>query len=601
MKNKTVSADYIILPISSSTVGQVLTFTNEMKMLMPVGHHFTSTLIALDEDKFEMFTACLLCKEPHGKYHFSEVPTKFGAFILNGIPLEKLPVFQTIQELNRDWLYINARPLPLNVSRVNTFAYTTPCPYNGTELLTARFLNQPGFLIPRCLHDYILSACNSSFQMNIFEQVSNLRFSHSSSFDTILEYGHEFHGIRYSIFISGHVEKRKLCNMISLLSPFSLAAWLLITGCFLLFLIFYKWSGMKETVLHLFFWLYAILLEQDASVQPQIRFLVLVWLFGTLLLRNFYTSTLYTNMTKDTPLSGIPQSFENILESNETLNLVGFVDTDVIVQGLYTQALTGGLVELPMMERIMDRLDPKLWIILDSARMMNKLSFGTDHSEWDCVHNPFSAGEDAEKIVDKNFECLSWGRFALLHATNPAVLGYVQDFSLYNKAIIELFGGHQLFDNSEPAHFTELWTWGIPSKSYLLGHFQRRVTTFVESGISSFQKYYMHITQQKIVLEDFIKNSQLNGTVSWNLFTLASQLASPSKSIEFGWSQEHEKVQADILLSRQIYERSSGKVTDLIVVWALFGFLVVFALLACILEGVTANIGKLSKCKKYTI
>ncbi len=108
--------------------------------------------------------------------------------------------------------------------------------------------------------------------------------------------------------------------MYAILSPFSLGSWIVAVFSFFV-------AGLIMLLslanFNPFFWIATILLEQNDFASGKINkaniAIVLAWLYAAHILRNVYTSNLYTYITLENPVY-FPNSFEEIVnESNITL------------------------------------------------------------------------------------------------------------------------------------------------------------------------------------------------------------------------------------------------------------------------------------------
>ncbi|CAL8098150.1 unnamed protein product [Orchesella dallaii] len=140
--------------------------------------------------------------------------------------------------------------------------------------------------------------------VNQFSSISSMLSGHGFS---ILNFGTKLVGFKYVYF---KARPRGKVNIEALLKPIPYTGWLLIFG-----VIVCMWLTFRMLkVPYAFFSIVASLLEQDFKIGKLLGFkkcfLVIIWLFTCVLVRNVYTSTMYTFLT--TPTLQIPSSLEEI-------------------------------------------------------------------------------------------------------------------------------------------------------------------------------------------------------------------------------------------------------------------------------------------------
>ncbi len=116
---------------------------------------------------------------------------------------------------------------------------------------------------------------------------------------TFYPYGVQIHGFRYSIFVQKS-ELHSNANVLALLSPFNTVDWSVIFVTFCSVLLALKMVSKRKRWT---FWLISALLEQNDDNRTYLSVytwqLIFSWSIATILIRNLYTASMYTYMTKE--------------------------------------------------------------------------------------------------------------------------------------------------------------------------------------------------------------------------------------------------------------------------------------------------------------
>jgi len=123
---------------------------------------------------------------------------------------------------------------------------------------------------------------------------------------------------------------------IALSGPFSFIDWVLVSTSVFLLAATFKLTGFGMQ--HGMFWIVTLIMEKRNYSSDQItsknKPLIISWLLAAFLFRNFYTSDLYSYMTKQPKAMNLPKSFKQII-LNHTLPIISTVShldylTDVV-------------------------------------------------------------------------------------------------------------------------------------------------------------------------------------------------------------------------------------------------------------------------------
>lgn len=127
-------------------------------------------------------------------------------------------------------------------------------------------------------------------------------------------YGVVTSGFRYTLYIDNH--RHFNSNIASIFSPLDAATWLHIGISLICLFTILSCSSFRDAAS----WIYATALEQgDTGVdhwknnQNNLIFILIIWMFVTLFLRNFYTFSMYSFITAEPKLTGLPCSFKELV------------------------------------------------------------------------------------------------------------------------------------------------------------------------------------------------------------------------------------------------------------------------------------------------
>jgi len=116
-------------------------------------------------------------------------------------------------------------------------------------------------------------------------------------------------------------EGGKAFNVGALLAPFSSTVWFYILGEILILSFLLSSSKWGLGYKHSLFWIYSVIFEQgdDQRLKRNRKniYLLLTWMFGCFILRNFYTSEMYSRLTQQLPPTDLPETYKGIFGSTK--------------------------------------------------------------------------------------------------------------------------------------------------------------------------------------------------------------------------------------------------------------------------------------------
>lgn len=357
--------------------------------------------------------------------------------------------------------------------------------------------------IKNILQQYLCQSCFEIFK-NVYQKqgVSGI-LSHNH----IVPYDVHVNEIRFTRFIEKPSSKMANVSILTLLQPLSLTGWItvLVVICFLGAML--KATGFQTNP---YYWLFVTLIEQgDDRTLDQKRsnwFLILSWLVVlALLLRNIYTSSLYTFMTKD---PGPPKRVA------EKTNLDIFADKSI---RFFTHSLAyneihlwhkiwtsqdssknNGFTEQENIAHVIENLASSQNPAMDINILLNETN-----GKLRCDYPSFyKVGKDFNSKVSQK-TCLSKEKFTFV-STTVIYEAYGHKLAI-NKMLIHLLNKYYLFETIEPGVFSTFLFWSSHLKSFAQLRIQKLFSALSESGLLQIQKKYYGIWKLKDELKSSIK------------------------------------------------------------------------------------------------
>ncbi|CAL8131079.1 unnamed protein product [Orchesella dallaii] len=301
------------------------------------------------------------------------------------------------------------------------------------------------------------------------------------------------------------------------LFPFNDFVWIslfVVAIAFLIWLIFVE----RRNVLDTFLWLFAVLMENDGHMLKMQRFwgkvFLLYWIFGGILLRNFYNSSLYSLMTAEQEREDFPQNI------NELLN--GKYDMPLIAAGSFR---IQGLLFLKDYPKIpLKNVEPKIAKMFSNIYHRSTfISGGLNHNSLQDVANGKEIGvsvyfKDPAKC-NIALHALHWSKRNDTNYTFTkfAVMCEGDCESNWNTALF----GQTKFDRIVPKQrpfFKSVRFWFYGKNRFATSGFQRFFGGFVQSGLHPLSASRYRKLQRIIVIRR-LENYNTMGISNGSLFS----------------------------------------------------------------------------------
>ncbi len=176
----------------------------------------------------------------------------------------------------------------------------------------------------------LCETCSIMFKENFRKQ----KVSYIKPYNQIIPYDVEIHGLRFTRFVEKPHRRLGKFNMIALFQPLSIEGWMAVLSTLLCMAAILRLTGFRNNPLY---WFFVTLLEQgDDQIRERRnsnQVILLIWLvIVSLTLRNVYTSSLFTFITKDPvpPESVTEMTNEDILKDKAIQLFTHFSEQKVI-------------------------------------------------------------------------------------------------------------------------------------------------------------------------------------------------------------------------------------------------------------------------------
>ncbi len=319
--------DFTLLPI--------FTKFRENFPLVRNSPYILSKIFILSNVTSDILTVCLQCLR-HVSLGFPELP------VVKLLQNE----FTSRENLENIWDRVNFPNVQIAQESKNQ-----NCPYHrGTSRFLGYVYTGVEVLKPlsSCILAIVLEKLNGSIvSESLKRHYIKKPMASLGKYPKIVSYDVQSFALNFGFFIEKPKSKMENVSSVGMLSPFSLLDWLII----FIFLV-----GIA-TVLNLFkingnsyFWIFATLLEQGdvdhSSRKPGNVLLLMLWLVGLALhLRNLYTCSLYTYMTKDPGPANIPEDLESLLNI-KNVRILSNIEHITYIEQLYIKWITENAIQI---------------------------------------------------------------------------------------------------------------------------------------------------------------------------------------------------------------------------------------------------------------
>ncbi|CAL8147162.1 unnamed protein product [Orchesella dallaii] len=253
-----------------------------------------------------------------GHYDVKGFPRNVPKYIMNG----KLKI-DNIEKISLEYLQkISAKSIPRGSLNLGNTYWKAPsyCEEILKPIKLSSYRFEPLVWLPSCYDAIFLKHRN--FSIN---GVSWTRFSSEIKLRRLAMVPNacEYFGYRYltMVHMKSFIQGESMIDFSDLLSPFTFSVWLVLIVSSLLIAVNLLVLGSNRS----FFSTVTTLLEQGGCNEEfrdwrRCRILI-IWVFTTYLLRNFYTSSMYSFLTAE-PEPSIPENFHRLLD-DENHAIVG--------------------------------------------------------------------------------------------------------------------------------------------------------------------------------------------------------------------------------------------------------------------------------------
>ncbi|CAL8121260.1 unnamed protein product [Orchesella dallaii] len=490
--------DYVLIPLSSQLTS------------IPVAKFLSSKLIALIENgnSQTVFIGCLTClpKTTADDGMYFKIEGYYYNIVnasLNWIQNENI----SLQTIDAVWLTLHKDLQNLGHRRQvhlrhNQREYSQPKQFFTCCNKDKKYIEQ-GKCVLKILQEFHNCShfmCTTTLFNSISYGSPNLQQAIKHAKLNFFSSGAQFHGAKYVLFTPFTMQG--FSNIEALLSPLNFQVWILSLLSFLCLCGLFK---AIEPQIITWFWLLSALLEKSVDLKAtrklKMRLLFIIWMLSTYLLRNFYTSTVYSHLTKQAEPADIPKSYEGLLISTE-FNIISDVCISRHLQNCKRSDFYEGKQDLEeFWIRFCDKYLPKRMQVLrliDSYSPYGWLGRLASNLPTSCRNH---YGRETIECDHVNY----WKRFGLVYYTNVDELGCGTLLPL----LVPLFGRRMAIQINEPAMIFEPFLWSISLRTYFSSFlFKKSLASLVESGIWMYYKQFKDILN---LAQKIRKTSEVQG------------------------------------------------------------------------------------------
>ncbi|CAL8068420.1 unnamed protein product [Orchesella dallaii] len=322
----------------------------------------------------------------------------------------------------------------------------------------------------------------------------------------MIPFAAQFDSLKFSVILGTH-EGHNGHSWKGLISPFGSLVW--VTVLLAMFLLS-RFFGMFSVV--------SIFLEKGHTSTKSLRReaacnLILLWLFCSFLIRNFYTSQMYSHLTKFPDPTNLPKSIKELFY-NKTMPILcephvegrSLMHIESVNQGKNISSL---------------QLDPsfstfkKLRVIRTQHRVLQFLSDVSDSRDIPCEAFP-----NGSRLFRKNREdvkCKTSDRFALMSYSIGAKEAYSIRFLL---PLFELLGNRQIYNMVNDLSFMTNSLMWFGTKLFYWEQVQLQIGYLVDSGIYNWLVVNYDIKKQANILKNLMKDVGLGKGMNFYAFSL---------------------------------------------------------------------------------
>lgn len=461
--------DFIVLP----------TFMEFQQDLPEVQNspYILSKIFILSNATPEILTVCLQCLRS----------VVFGSPYLPVVKLDQ-QTFRRRENLMNVWHEIN---FPLKFTEPNS--KNKYCPYHKGNL---KFLGnkytgvEKVHSLSHCVMAIVLEKLNGSFASDSLKKhYHKTKMTSLLKNARIISYDIENLAFDFGFFIEKPQSRMENISWVGLLSPFSLIDWIVIT----VYLV-----GLA-TVLSLlnfqgnpYFWIFSTLLEQgddgQSSRKPGNALLLLLWLIVLALhLRNLYTCSLYTYMTKDSGPMNIPRNVEKLLDVKNVLLLSTSTYSDYI-NDLREAWRRHKAIEIQSSKHIWLNILQKRVVINSPVALVNSLLTSSNNA---IRCSPYSLTSQGKGGKQEDHICLNKKLFGIF-LPNEELNANAARLAI-NSVLIYMTNKFYYVEKRETNALPQMFIWGSTQDSYIYGRVGTQIARLTEFALIKFQQGFLNL------------------------------------------------------------------------------------------------------------
>ncbi|CAL8068428.1 unnamed protein product [Orchesella dallaii] len=367
----------------------------------------------------------------------------------------------------------------------------------------------------RCLLNVILDRnnCTSQWCKNVLQRsfvfIAAIFLNSNLQKEVYMTpFGAQFDSLKFSLIL-GEEENQKGYSWKGLVSPFKGLTWLAILFIGFGLALFLDWFVIIE-----------VFLEKGCSAIKSLRGgaicnIILGWLFCSFLIRNFYTSQMYSHLTKLPPPKNLPKSIKELLDNKTVL---------ILSENSLASHLAQHIKFINEFRNISSyKLDPDF----SSFRRIQVIKTRQQVSQFfkevfNFKQIPCEALLDRRKLLQKNRtgkNCKTSGRFAFLSYSIGIRKEYSSRFLI---PVLELFGNRQIYQSMNDLTFmSKPMMWFCRQKLFFWKQVQSQIGSLVDSGIYNWLRLNYDVRQQAEILRNI--SNQVGFGKGMNFFAYSVQ------------------------------------------------------------------------------
>ncbi|CAL8068414.1 unnamed protein product [Orchesella dallaii] len=353
-------------------------------------------------------------------------------------------------------------------------------------------------------------------------------------------FGTQFDSVKFIMILSTD-DQRKASTFEGLFSTFSLSVWLyLFLAILLVSIALSKFTGTPYSLSSL--WVVAILLENDGNLNEQSEWtmghLLVFWLYGSLLIRNFYTSQMYSHLTTQPEPSDLPKSINEMFLNSSVM---------ILADDNLATKLSQQFKQITGLKIVTSRKALQTHGYFKRIRVMSTAS--KEFSLQIVKNASLSLPLSCEDFVEKHFEfkensnrlCPTSKRFAFLY---NSISWRGMTSPRFVLPALKVFRTRQIYEPTNYLSFmSQSLIWLTYQKLFFTEQFHQQFGYLVDSGLYSWFKHNYDIMVQTQVL----KNINVEGGFQkkMNFYTYATHIVRNEDKISSEQYEDDQTMNSD--------------------------------------------------------